>query len=67
MLAIPVFAYRPNLCGCVTDHSIGPVIIYFGLAYVPYRYLSVGVLVFLFHLLVWYRVGLPWRKLLGWW
>ena len=34
LLAIPILAYFSNLCGCTTNYSTGPVVIYFGLGYV---------------------------------
>ena len=30
MLTVAIFAYFSNLCGCTTNCSTGPVIIYFG-------------------------------------
>ena len=37
MLTVAIFAYFSNLCGCTTNYSTGPVIIYFGLYYVSPR------------------------------
>ena len=68
MLAIPLFGAFSNLCAATTNYSTGPVIIYFGLGYVPTRtWFRVGFAVSLFHLAVWIPVGLGWWKLLGWW
>ena len=68
LLAVPLFAYFSNLCGCTTNYSSGPIIIYFGLGYVPARaWFRIGFLVSLFHLAIWLTVGLGWWKLLGWW
>ena len=68
MLTAALFAYFGCLCACTTNYSTGPVIIYFGLGYVPAtRWFRIGFLVSLFHLAVWLGVGLPWWKLLGWW
>ncbi len=68
LLAIPLFAVFSNLCACTTNYSTGPVIIYFGLGYVPAAtWFRVGFLVSLFHLAVWVPVGLLWWRFLGWW
>jgi DASS family divalent anion:Na+ symporter len=68
MLAVAVLAYFSNLCGCTTNYSSGPMIVYFGYGYVPApSWFRTGALISLAHLLVWLGVGLPWWKLLGWW
>ncbi|MBI98459.1 MAG: anion permease [Verrucomicrobiales bacterium] len=68
MLMVALLAYFSNLCGCLTNYSSGPVVIYSGLGYVPVaRWFKIGFLVSLFHLVVWLGVGLPYWKLLGWW
>lgn len=65
---IALFAYFSNLCGCVTNYSTGPVVIYFGLGYVTTgRWFWIGFLISLVHLGVWLSVGLAWWKLLDWW
>ena len=54
MLTVAIFAYFSNLCGCTTNYSTGPVIIYFGLYYVsPRRGFAHGFLVSLYHLAIW--------------
>lgn len=68
MLMVALLAYFSNLCGCLTNYSSGPVVIYSGFGYVPVaRWFKIGFLVSLFHLVVWLGVGLPYWKLLGWW
>lgn len=68
MLIVALLAYFSNLCGCLTNYSTGPVIVYFGLGYVPAaRWFRIGFLISLFHLAVWLGVGLPYWKWLGWW
>ena len=68
LLAVPLFAYFSNLCACTTNYSSGPIIIYYGLGYVPPgRWFRIGFLVSLFHLAIWIPVGLLWWKVLGWW
>ena len=67
-LAAAIFAYFSCLCGCTTNYSSGPVIIYFGLSYVEApKWFSIGFFVSLFHLTIWLGVGLVWWKILGWW
>ena len=67
-LMVAMLAYFSNLCGCLTNYSTGPVVIYFGFGYVPVsQWFKVGLMVSIFHLVVWLGVGLPYWKLLGWW
>ncbi len=67
-LTVAVLAYFSNLCACTTNYSTGPVIIYFGLGYVePGKWFRIGFLMSLFHLVIWFGVGLAWWKLIGWW
>ena len=67
-LMVALLAPFSNLCGCVTNYSTGPVIIYFGLGYVPAaRWFRIGFLMSLYHLAIWLGLGLLWWKLLGWW
>jgi len=68
MLMVALLAYFSNLCGCLTNYSSGPVVIYSGFGYVPVaRWFKIGFIVSLLHLAVWLGVGLPYWKLLGWW
>ncbi len=68
MLTVALLAYFSNLCGCLTNYSTGPVVIYFGLGYVESaRWFRIGFLVSLLHISIWLGVGLPWWKFLGWW
>ena len=68
MLMVALLAYFSNLCGCLTNYSTGPVVIYSGFGYVPVgRWFKVGLMVSIFHLAVWLGVGLPYWKWLGWW
>lgn len=67
-VAAAVFAYFSCLCGCTTNYSSGPVIIYFGLGYVKVpKWFSVGFIISLYHMVVWIGIGLLWWKVLGWW
>ncbi|MBT8219796.1 MAG: anion permease [Bacteroidia bacterium] len=68
LLAAAVFAYFSCLCGCMTNYSTGPIIIYFGLGYVKApKWFSVGFIISIFHLIIWIGIGLVWWKVLGWW
>ena len=68
MLMVALLAYFSNLCGCLTNYSSGPVVIYSGFGYVPMgRWFKIGFIVSIFHLAVWLGVGLPYWKFLGWW
>jgi DASS family divalent anion:Na+ symporter len=68
MIAVAVLAYFSCLCGCTTNYSSGPVIIYFGLGYEKAsRWFQIGFLISLVHIVVWLGSGLIWWKLLGWW
>ena len=68
LLIVALIAYFSNLCGCLTNYSTGPLVIYFGLGRVTVgRWYLAGFLVSLLHMAVWLGVGLPYWKLLGWW
>lgn len=68
LVMIAMIAYFSNLCGCTTNYSTGPTVIYSGLGYVSTgRWFAIGFVMSLAHLAVWLGVGLPWWKLLGWW
>ena len=68
LLVVPLLAYFSNLCGCTTNYSTGPVIIYIGLGYVPAQtWFKVGFLMSIFHTVIWMGAGMAWWKILGWW
>jgi DASS family divalent anion:Na+ symporter len=68
MIAVAIFAYFSCLCGCTTNYSSGPVIIYFGLGYEKAsRWFQIGFLISIVHIIVWLGSGLLWWKILGWW
>lgn len=68
LVTVALFAYFSCLCACTTNYSTGPVIIYFGLGYVPVsKWFGIGFLISLYHLVIWLGLGLVWWKLLGWW
>ncbi len=67
-VTVALFAYLSCLCACLTNYSTGPVIIYFGLGYVPVgKWFRIGFLMSLYHLALWLGLGLGWWKVLGWW
>ena len=67
-LVVGVMAYFSNLCGCLTNYSTGPVIIYFGNGYVqPLAWFRIGFIVSIYHVVVWLGIGSIWWKMIGWW
>ena len=67
-LVVGMIAYFSNLCGCLTNYSTGPVIIYFGNGYVqPLAWFKIGFMVSLYHIVVWLGTGLLWWRVIGWW
>ncbi len=68
LVAAAMLAYFSNLCACLTNYSTGPVIIYFGLGYVPAaRWFKIGAAISIFHVLVWGFGAQLWWRALGWW
>ncbi len=68
LLMIPLIAYLSTLCGCLTNYSTGPVIIYFNQGCIPpATWFRSGFLISIFHLAIWLGLGLPYWKWLGWW
>lgn len=68
MIAVAVFAYFSCLCGCTTNYSSGPVIIYYSLGHnTSQQWFRIGFIISLVHITIWLGVGLLWWKVLGWW
>ena len=68
ILMVALLAYFSNLCGCLTNYSTGPIVIYFGLGYVSAtEWFRVGFMMALYHLAIWLGIGMLWWKVLGWW
>ena len=68
LLIVGVFAYFSNLCGCLTNYSTGPVIIYFGNGYLlPISWFKIGFLVSIYHIIIWLGAGSVWWRIIGWW
>ena len=67
LLIVGVFAYFSNLCGCLTNYSTGPVIIYFGNGYLlPMSWFKIGFLVSIYHIIIWLGAGSIWWRIIGW-
>ncbi|MEC7500947.1 MAG: DASS family sodium-coupled anion symporter [Planctomycetota bacterium] len=68
LLMVPLIAYLSSLCGCLTNYSTGPVIIYFNQGQISSAdWFRVGFFVSIFHLLIWVGLGPVYWKFLGWW
>ena len=68
LIIVSVFAYFSNLCGCLTNYSTGPVIIYFGNGYLlPISWFKIGFLVSIYHIIIWLGAGSIWWRIIGWW
>jgi len=68
VIIVAIIAYFSNLCGCLTNYSTGPVIIYFGNGYVqPSSWFKIGFIVSIFHIIIWLGIGSIWWKIIGWW
>ena len=66
-LVVGVIAYISSLCGCLTNYSTGPVIIYFGNGYSkPSNWFKIGFFISLYHIIVWFVFGTIWWKYIGW-
>ena len=67
-LVVGMIAYFSNLCGCLTNYSTGPIIIYFGNGYVEsLEWFKIGFFVSIYHLVIWIGIGSVWWKIIGWW
>ena len=52
-LVVGIIAYISSLCGCLTNYSTGPVIIYFGNGYSkPSNWFKIGFFVSIYHLII---------------
>jgi len=66
-LVIGTIGYLSNLCGCLTNYSSGPIIIYFGNGYVTSpSWFKIGFIISIYHLIIWIGFGSIWWKLIGW-
>jgi DASS family divalent anion:Na+ symporter len=69
MLTTALLAYFSTLCGCLTNFSSGPIVIYFAQGYCRQRsrWFGIGLLVGVLYLCVYLTVGLLWWRLIGFW
>jgi DASS family divalent anion:Na+ symporter len=68
LLAALTLAFFTNLSACTTHYGTGPAPIFFGAQFVEAAtWWKLGVLLSLFHLLIWMGLGIYWWKLLGLW
>ena len=66
-LIVGIIGYFSNLCGCLTNYSSGPIIIYFGNGYVNTpSWFKFGFVISIYHLIIWIGFGSIWWKLIGW-
>lgn len=66
-LLLALISYFSTLCGCLTNYSSGPVVLYFGQKFCSVKkWFAIGFLVSLMHLTVWFTVGMGWWKIIGW-
>jgi DASS family divalent anion:Na+ symporter len=66
-LLLSLLSYFSTLCGCLTNYSSGPIVLYFGQRYCSAKkWFAVGLLVSFMHIAVWFSVGMVWWKILGW-
>lgn len=64
-LLLAVFS---NLFGCLTHYSCGPAPVFFGSGYVTQnKWWSLGFIISIIHIIIWFVVGGAWWKLLGLW
>ncbi|MFT8321120.1 MAG: anion permease [Bacillus sp. (in: firmicutes)] len=64
-LLLAVFS---NLFGCLTNYSSGPAPVFFGTGYVTQnKWWSLGFIISIIHIVIWFVVGGAWWKLLGLW
>ena len=67
ILVVGIIAYFSSLCGCLTNYSTGPIIIYFGNGYSkPSKWFKVGILTSFYHIAVWLGLGFFWWRIIGW-
>ncbi|MCL6571894.1 MAG: anion permease [Bacillus sp. (in: Bacteria)] len=63
-----ILAVFSNLFGCLTHYSCGPAPVFFGSGYVTQnKWWSLGFVISIIHIIVWFGVGGAWWKLLGLW
>ncbi len=68
LLAALLLCFFSNLYASLTHYGDGAAPIYFGSGYIELKdWWRVGFVLSLSHLIIWFGVGLPWWKFLGYW
>nr|WP_302104807.1 anion permease [Polycladomyces sp. WAk] len=68
MLAALILAYFSNLYGCITHYGSGPAPVFFGSGYITQgKWWSLGLILSVMHIVVWFVIGGLWWKVLGLW
>lgn len=63
-----LLAYFSSLCGCLTNYSSGPIVLYFSQGFSSRGFwFAIGFIVSVLYMLVYFSAGLLWWKILGWW
>jgi len=66
-LLLAIISYFSTLCGCLTNYSSGPIVLYFGQKYSTTKFwFSIGFMMSLLHIAIWFLVGMGWWKILSW-
>lgn len=68
MLAALILAFFSNLFGCTTHYGSGPAPVFFGSGYITQgKWWSLGLILSIMHIVIWFVVGGLWWKVLGLW
>ena len=69
LVVTAILAYFSTLCGCLTNFSSGPIVIYYSQGYCSsrVRWFKFGLIISLIYVVTYFTVGLLWWKILGWW
>lgn len=68
-LVTGLLCYFSTLCGCLTNFSSGPIVIYYSQGYCSsrVRWYAIGLTISILYLATYFSVGVLWWKILGWW
>jgi len=67
-VAALLLGFLSSLMGCTTTYGIGSAPPYFGGGYVPQsKWYTMGAILSVFYLAVWYGIGMAWWKVIGLW
>ncbi len=68
LLAALSLAFAANLCASLTHYATGPAPIYFGAGFVSQGdWWRIGFIMSVINIVIWYGIGWPWMKLIGFW